>query len=192
MIRHGRGFGVGVALLSTFFFGCGGKSAPPAASSGGPPPVLALTALVSGLSSPVDLQFPNDGSARMFVVQQGGAIRIAANGSLVPAPFLDITAKVDAGGEKGLLGLAFHPQFPQNHLFYVHYDRIFGGQMESVIAEYQVSASDPNLADPNSERIWPGRLSLHRLRRWRRRWRHSRQRTKPADALGENASHRRR
>jgi len=89
----------------------------------------------------------------MFVVQQGGAIRIAANGSLVPAPFLDITAKVDTGGEKGLLGLAFHPQFPQNHLFYVHYDRIFGGQMESVIAEYQVSASDPNLADPNSERI---------------------------------------
>jgi glucose/arabinose dehydrogenase len=115
--------------------------------------VLALTAMVSGLSSPVDLQFPNDGSARMFIVQQAGAIRIAANGSLVPAPFLDITSKVDFGGEKGLLGLAFHPQFPQNHLFYVHYDRIFSGQMESVIAEYQVSASDPNLANPNSERI---------------------------------------
>ena len=87
------------------------------------------------------------------MVQQAGSIRIVGNGSLVPAPFLDITAKVGLGGEKGLLGLAFHPQFPQNHLFYVHYDRMFSGQMESVIAEYQVSASDANLANPNSERI---------------------------------------
>jgi len=101
----------------------------------------------------VDLQFPDDGTGRMFIVEQGGIIRIATNGSLAATPFLDITGRVDAGGEKGLLGLAFHPQFPLNHLFYVHYDRVASGQMQSVIAEYRVSASDANQADPNSERI---------------------------------------
>jgi glucose/arabinose dehydrogenase len=112
-----------------------------------------LTSVVSGLTSPVDLQFPNDGTGRMFVVQQAGSIRIVANGSLAATPFLNITSKVNSGGEMGLLGLAFHPQFPQNHLFYVHYDRMSGAQIQSVIAEYHVSSGDPNVADPNSERI---------------------------------------
>ena len=125
----------------------------PPAGGGGPPPALALTPVVSGLSSPVDLQFPNDGTGRMFVVQQPGSIRIVANGSLVSTPFLDITAKVSSGGEMGLLGLAFHPQFTQNHLFYVHYDRTIGAQIQSVIAEYHVSAGDANVANPASERI---------------------------------------
>jgi len=101
----------------------------------------------------VDLQFPDDNTGRMFIVEQGGTIRIATNGSLAATPFLDIASKVHSGGEMGLLGLAFHPQFPQNHLFYVHYDRMSGGQLQSVIAEYHVSASDVNQADPNSERI---------------------------------------
>ena len=100
------------------------KSSPPPPSAGGPTPILALTPVVSGLSSPIDFQVPNDGSARFFIVQQAGAIRIFLNGSLVPAPFLDITSKVFSGGEKGMLGFAFHPQFPQNNLFYVHYDRL--------------------------------------------------------------------
>jgi len=139
-------------LLASLLTGCGSKStAPPI--SGGPIPALVLTPVVSGLTSPVDLQFPNDGSGRMFIVQQAGSIRIVNNGSLVATPFLDITAKVSSGGEMGLLGLAFHPQFMQNHLFYVHYDRTVAGQIQSVIAEYQVSAGDANLADPNSERI---------------------------------------
>lgn len=89
----------------------------------------------------------------MFIVQQPGSIRIATNGSLLPTAFLDITSKVTFGGEMGLLGLAFHPQFSQNHLFYVHYDRTVGTQIESVIAEYHVSVSDPNQADAASERI---------------------------------------
>jgi glucose/arabinose dehydrogenase len=144
-----------LAILALVFFleGCSdskmGSTPPP----GGPPPALSLTSVVSGLSNPVDLQFPDDGTGRMFIVQQSGSIRIAMSGSLLPAPFLDITSQVDFGGEKGLLGLAFHPQFRQNHLFYVHYDRVSGGQMQSVIAEYQVSASDINLANPASERI---------------------------------------
>jgi glucose/arabinose dehydrogenase len=126
----------------------GKSSAPP-----GPPPALTLSTVVSGISNPVDLQFPDDGTGRMFIVQQGGLIRIATNGSLAVTPFLDITGKVNFSGEMGLLGLAFHPQFPQNHLFYVHYDRLSGSQVQSVIAEYSVSTSDSNQADPNSERI---------------------------------------
>jgi glucose/arabinose dehydrogenase len=129
------------------------STTPPPGGGGGPPPTLALTPVVSGLSSPVDLQFPNDGTGRMFVVQQPGSIRIVTNGSLVATPFLDITSKVSSGGEMGLLGLAFHPQFPQNHLFYVHYDRTVSAQIQSVIAEYHVSAGDANIADPASERI---------------------------------------
>jgi len=148
----GRSIRVCVVLAWAILLGsCGDKSSMP--SSGGPPPPLALSPVLSGLTNPVDLQFPNDASGRMFVVQQPGLIRIATNGSLAPTPFLDITGSVTFGGEMGLLGLAFHPQFSQNHLFYVHYDRTVGSQIESVIAEYQVSAGDPNQADPNSERI---------------------------------------
>jgi glucose/arabinose dehydrogenase len=139
-------------LLACLLTGCGSKSTP-SPITGGPIPALVLTPVVSGLSSPVDLEFPNDGSGRMFVVQQAGSIRVANNGSLVATPFLDISVKVSSGGEMGLLGLAFHPQFTQNHLFYVHYDRTVAGQIQSVIAEYHVSAGDANLADPNSERI---------------------------------------
>jgi glucose/arabinose dehydrogenase len=139
-------------LLASHFSGCGGKSSPPPPTAG-PPPTLVLTPVVSGLTNPVDLQFPNDGSNRMFVVEQAGSIRILANGSLLPTPFLDITARISSGGEMGLLGLAFHPQFTQNHLFYVHYDRTVAGQIQSVIAEYQVSAGDMNVADNHSERI---------------------------------------
>jgi glucose/arabinose dehydrogenase len=139
-------------LLASLLTACGSKSASPPIS-GGPIPALVLTTVVSGLTSPVDLQFSNDSSGRMFIVQQAGSIRIVNNGSLGATPFLDITAKVSSGGEMGLLGLAFHPQFTQNHLFYIHYDRTVAGQIQSVIAEYHVSAGDANLADPNSERI---------------------------------------
>ena len=149
-------WGLWVFWLSTMLslavlLACSNSKSP--APVGDSPPSIALTTVVSGLSDPVDLQFPDDGTGRMFIVEQTGSIRIAIDGSLAATPFLNITGKVDFGGEKGLLGLAFHPQFPQNHFFYVHYDRVSGGQMESVIAEYSMSASDPNLADPNSERI---------------------------------------
>jgi glucose/arabinose dehydrogenase len=144
---------LGLLAVACLLQGCGSKTPAPAPGGGGPPPTLTLNPVVSGLSSPVDLQFPNDGTNRMFIVQQAGAIRIATNGSLTATPFLDITSKVNFGGEMGLLGLAFHPQFTQNHLFYIHYDRSVAGQVQSVIAEYHVSAADANLGDPNSERI---------------------------------------
>jgi glucose/arabinose dehydrogenase len=132
---------------------CGGGST---GNSPPPPPgsqTLALSTVVTGLSSPVDLQTPDDGSGRMFVVEQPGVIRIMENGSLNATPFLDISNLVDFDGEKGLLGVAFHPDFSQHPFFYLNYDRPVGSGTETVIARYQVSASDPNQADPGSEQI---------------------------------------
>ena len=153
---------VALLALSTVLLECGGSSsspAPPApAPPAAPPPpsgplVLTLTPVLSGLNSPVDLQNAADGSGRLFVVEQQGQIRIVSNNSLLPTPFLDITSLVDFGGEKGLLGLAFHPAYSQNRRFFVNYDRVVSGQMQTVIAEFQTSASNPNQADPNSQRI---------------------------------------
>ena len=114
---------------------------------------LSLNTVVSGLTSPVDLQVPDDNSSRLFIVEQPGTIRIISNGALLAAPFLDITSQVDFGGEKGLLGLAFHPSYSQSRRFYVNYDRVVSGQMQTVISEFQASATNPNLADPTTERI---------------------------------------
>jgi len=153
---------VALLALSTVLLECGGSSSSPApaapAPPAAPPPpsgplVLTLTPVLSGLNSPVDLQNAADGSGRLFVVEQQGQIRIVSNNSLVPTPFLDITSLVDFGGEKGLLGLAFHPAYSQNRRFFVNYDRVVSGQMQTVIAEFQTSASNPNQADPNSQRI---------------------------------------
>ena len=109
--------------------------------------------VTSGLTSPLDLEQPNDGSGRLFVVEQGGTIRIIQNGSLVTLPFLDISSKVSFQGEMGLLGMTFHPSFQTNRKFYVNYVRDQAGQFQSVIAEYLASASNANQADPASERI---------------------------------------
>jgi glucose/arabinose dehydrogenase len=97
---------------------------------------------------------PNDG--RLFVLEQRGAIRIYENEQLKQAPFLDLSVDnsgpVLAGGEQGLLGLAFHPQYAQNGQFFVFYtanNPVKGGDAYvDVLARYTVSATDPNKADP--------------------------------------------
>jgi glucose/arabinose dehydrogenase len=109
--------------------------------------VLARVQVAGGLSSPIFLDAPI-GDSRLFVVEQPGRIKIIADGAV--STFLDISSKVLSGGERGLIGLAFHPDYASNGLFYVHYSR--SGDGAGVIAEYQVS-SDPDLADPGSERI---------------------------------------
>lgn len=136
-----------VALLA----GCGGGSNNPATPIS--PQSIALQPIVGGLNLPLGLEPSTDGSNRLFVVEQGGTILIIKNGAVLPAPFLDISSKVTTGGEMGLLGLTFHPQFTQNGKFYVNYVRTVGDQIQSVIAEYAVSAANPNQADPASERI---------------------------------------
>jgi glucose/arabinose dehydrogenase len=104
-----------------------------------------LQPVLSGLRQPLDLRAAPDGSDRLFIVEKPGTIRIARGGQLVERPFLDLRAVVGArGSEQGLLGLAFHPGYADNGLFYVNYTDPNG---DSVVARYQVS-SDPDLADP--------------------------------------------
>jgi hypothetical protein len=81
---------------------------------------LDLQPVVTGLSSPVYLTAPA-GDARLFVVEQAGRIRVVKNGQLLTTPFLDITPKVLAGGERGLLSVAFDPNYAGNGFFYVYY-----------------------------------------------------------------------
>ena len=108
-------------------------------------PPLALTTVTSGLSAPL-FATAAPGDCRLYVVEQGGDVEIIENGSRLPTPFLDIP--VTCCGERGLLGLAFHPSYATNGLFYVNYKR----GLTTVISEFRVSA-DRNRADHNSERI---------------------------------------
>jgi glucose/arabinose dehydrogenase len=139
-------------VLLVLLFGCGGSSSSTPINPPGGLPSLSLSAIVSGLVTPVGMEAPNDGSGRLFVLEQGGRIRIIENGSLVSAPFLDITSKLESGGEKGLLGLAFHPNFSSNRRFFIHYTRRLSQQLQSVFSEYAASASNPDQADASSER----------------------------------------
>lgn len=116
-------------------------------------PAVHLELVVSGLSAPVDFQSARDGSGRFFIVEQGGTIRIIKGKKLRATPFLNISSIIVSGGETGLLGLAFHPQYKANGRFFVNYTRRVNGQLQTAIAEYHVSASDRNLADPNSGQV---------------------------------------
>ena len=106
---------------------------------------IAIQQFATGFSSPVTIsRAPND--SRLFVVQQRGLIRILnSNATINTTPFLNLTATVSAtGSERGLLGLAFHPNYATNGLFYVNYTRASDGF--TVIARYSVSA-DPQVAN---------------------------------------------
>ena len=139
-------------LLTLFLAACGGgsNSTPPPPPP--PPPTLTLTTVVSGLSNPLALEHP-PGDNRFFVVEQRGTIRIIENGALQAGNFLDIQSLTNFdGAEQGLLGLAFHPNYSTNRLFYVNYTSSSGG-LHTVIAEFQTMAGNPNQADPSSQRI---------------------------------------
>jgi serine protease len=112
---------------------------------------IGMQTVATGLTNPVGIEHAGDGSGRLFIVQQGGQIRIVSGGNVLSAPFLDISTLVVSGGEQGLLGLAFHPNYAANGLFYVNYTR--AGDGATVIARYQRSASDPNRADAASASI---------------------------------------
>ena len=106
---------------------------------------IRLVPIYGGLSSPVLLTSARDGSDRRFIVEQGGVIKVLQPGSTVPTVFLNITTKVLSGGEQGLLGLAFHPQYLTNRRFFVYYTRQTDGA--NTVAEYHASVGDPNVAD---------------------------------------------
>ena len=115
------------------------------------PPAVSLRPVVSGLSQPVAVANAGDGSGRLFVVEQVGRIRIVTkSGTLLPTSFLDIIGPVLNGGERGLLGLAFHPQYAANQKFYVFYTRDGDGALQ--VSEFLASAANADLADGASER----------------------------------------
>ncbi len=115
------------------------------------PPKIRLQSYVAGLSSPLFLTNAKDGTKRNFILQQAGIIKVVQPGSTTPTDFMNITTKILSGGERGLLGLAFHPQFATNGYFFVNYTRI--GDGATVIARYKTTDATNALGDPNSERI---------------------------------------
>ena len=111
------------------------------------PPGTELVQFLGGLDSPIYITNAHDGSNRLFIVEQPGRIKVLQPASDSPTVFLDITSRVLSGGERGLLGLAFHPQFSINRRFFVNYTRRSDGA--TVIAEYRASNSNPDTASTN-------------------------------------------
>lgn len=155
-----RVFSLLLAFVAAVLDGCsGGYSSNPPPNPNPPPPPTAqfdLVTVAANFTTPLDVQQPNDNTGRLFVVEQGGRIQIIqSSGARLANPFLDVTGRsgFTSGGETGLLGLAFHPMYAQNRRFFVNYTRNNGGQLQSVIAEFTTSATDPNFADPATERI---------------------------------------
>jgi glucose/arabinose dehydrogenase len=123
-----------------------------------------LTLVAEGLTAPLVLVQPPDGSGRLFVADQIGLIRIiASDGTLQEEPFLDLRSRVlplnASYDERGLLGLAFHPNYVENGRFFVYYSAPLRAQAPAGydhtnrIAEFHVTATDPDQADASSERI---------------------------------------
>lgn len=112
-------------------------------------PEISVVEVVDGLDSPLLVTHAGDGSGRIFIVEQGGTIRVVQGGALLPTPFLDITNLVSCCGEQGLLGLAFPPDYSEKDYFYVNYTDNSG---DTVVARYDVSAN-PNVADSDSEEV---------------------------------------
>ena len=128
-------------LVSLAPAACSDSTAPEPVPNGEPE----LELLVDGLDGPVYLTAP-PGDPRLFIVERPGAIRVVADGSLLSAPFLDISSSVSTGGERGLLSMAFHPDYASNGWFYINYT---GPAGETRIERYTVSG-DPDVADEGS------------------------------------------
>lgn len=173
--------GLRALLAGTLIVAIAGCARPPE-----PAPRLDVKLVAEGLVSPIDVTFAPDGSGRRFIVDQTGLVLVLTpDDKLLPTPFLDITKRVviqSAFDERGLLAIAFHPQFARNGRFFLHYSAAREGpnicvaqngqvpadpagcplQYTRIVSEMKVSASDPNRADPASERVvfkkqWPGR-----------------------------------
>ncbi|HEY3114897.1 MAG TPA: PQQ-dependent sugar dehydrogenase [Gemmatimonadaceae bacterium] len=145
-----RALSSGAVVLA--FAACHSDATGPGDGGNPLPPGLTLKLdpfVSSGLNSPVFLTQPlNDG--RIFVVEQGGRIRVIRNGVLQSTPFLDITSRVLSGGERGLLSIAFHPQYATNHFFYVYFTTQTNGDIR---IERFATTSNPEVADPTTSKL---------------------------------------
>ena len=159
-----RGAVAGLCAAAAAALGaCGGSSGssptpvpsatPPITSCAAGAPVAGIPSLTarlvaSGLRNPLDLQAAPADRERLYVVEQGGRIRVIRGGQVQATPFLDVSGRISSGGERGLLGLAFHPQFATSRRFFVNYTNPAG---DTRVAEFRASSAD--VADPASERV---------------------------------------
>ena len=138
-------FMAGLALAAVGAFGFAGPAQPSAPAS------LLLEPVATDLERPVAVTHAGDSSGRLFITLQRGRIVIFDGQQILPTPFLDITELVypigGLGDERGLLSVAFHPDYANNGYFFVNY---VNTENDTAIARYQVSADDPNVADPAS------------------------------------------
>jgi uncharacterized repeat protein (TIGR01451 family) len=109
---------------------------------------ISIEEVAAGFSNPTGITYAGDGSGRLFIIEKQGKIYILRDGVRQTTPFLDISQKVNAEVERGLLGLAFHPNYENNGFFYIFYTRNPDGMI--TIARFRVSAN-PDYADPGSE-----------------------------------------
>jgi len=119
--------------------------------------VSELQSVITGLTSPLYVTHAHDGTNRLFILEQAGRIRVVQPGASTSTVFLDIVNQVLSGGERGLLGLAFHPQYAINGRFFVYYTRQPDGAL--TLSEYHVS-NDPNVANANSEIVFNGNFPI--------------------------------
>ncbi|HEY8988196.1 MAG TPA: PQQ-dependent sugar dehydrogenase, partial [Candidatus Limnocylindrales bacterium] len=123
-------------------------SAAGSAASGGTPAVfdpshvaVGFEPVVGGLVAPLAVVNAYDGSGRLFVAQQGGQIRIVRDGKLLGLPFLDIADRITSGGERGLLGVAFHPHYPADPRVFVDYTDSNG---DTRVSAFRVDPASPD------------------------------------------------
>ena len=130
------------------------------AQVGNSPVKLKVQLISDNLTALTSFAEPKDQSGRLFICEQEGRIRIIKKGALVAAPFLDIKADVikkDGYDERGLLGLAFHPNYAKNHKYYVYYssrtDKAPGVDHHSIVKEFTASAQNPDVTDMKSGKV---------------------------------------
>jgi glucose/arabinose dehydrogenase len=157
-----------LVLCAAVLAACGSTSDSATATTASDGPTTATQAASRGVrlatvgrfDSPLYVTAPPTDRRRVFVVEQGGTIRVLRDGRKLATPFLDISGRVTAGGEQGLLGLAFAPDYATSKRFYVYYTA--SGSGANTLAEYRASSADR--ADPGSGRILfaqPDRESNH-------------------------------
>ena len=100
---------------------------------------------IGSFDGPIFVTAPRDDPSRLFVVERSGVIRVVRDGQTLPTPMLDISADVNEDGERGMLSLAFAPDYATSGLFYVYLTAEPDGQLQ--VREYRRSAANPDVAD---------------------------------------------